>query len=179
MGRWIKFSVHGDPEIEVVVGHSASELTARMKANLPPPAKVETMPTAALLDTGAMRSFIPMKVVRDLGLVARGVAYIHTPIAGRVRMPIYTVSLKIMERGTNGNWRETALAGPLAVGVIPDPRPGDSMRYPKPIVGLDVLSACRFTFDGPDKRLEFLHHQKRQRGFVATCTSMFRRSGSN
>lgn len=110
----------------MVVGISGAELRAFEKAGMTPPAVIDTLPTAALLDTGAMRSFIPTKMVRELGLVSYSRATIHTPIAGAVSMPLYAVSLRIVERRPRSKkWRETALATTIEVGVIPE-NPGNS-----------------------------------------------------
>lgn len=174
--NWIPFARHGVPELDVVVGISEVELRILKKLGVSIPETTETAPTSALLDTGAHRSFVPQEFVDRLRLLPCGQSEIHTPITGAVIVDLYALSLRVMVRGPGAaGWQGEGLVGTVQVGVIPTNTSGRGRAFPKPIIGRDVLSTCRFEYDGPGQRLEFRHHQMQaRRGFLSRLFSVQR-----
>lgn len=147
----------GLPCISISVGISEAERRALSQSGLPTPALVWTNPVDALLDTGAHRSFIPESFVKLLTLIPTGSTMVHQPLAGATPVQLFAVGIQVLRRRTDGlGWSPGELLAPtVQVGLLPTIHGHRSRTFPMPIIGRDVLNHLRFTYDGPERFVEF------------------------
>ena len=140
------------PVMQIRIGVSDAEVSAlrEIGESVPEPDPIEA---DALVDTGAMRTFVPAEYVRRLGLISRGRALVAQPLSEAVGVSLFDVSITLIARDRSG-WRTVVLAPTVQAGVLPD-RPSGPRRFPMPILGRDVLGRCSFLYNGPRTLIEF------------------------
>ena len=108
----------------------------KLKRHQAPP---ETNPLGlALIDTGAMKTCIDLKATKKLNLISHGTIPVVTA-ERRTRLPTYEFS-GILDG-------KAEFDCPEGVGCNLDGHVGKNVIV---LIGMDVLSLCRFTLNGPD-----------------------------
>mgnify|MGYP001310907028 CR=1 FL=1 len=153
------------PVLEIRIGVSRTEIETLREVGIPievPPPREQ----AALVDTGAMRTFIPRQVVDQLGLIPRGQVPVAQPLSQTVQVFLYDVSIELFIRKKNAaGWTTVGLVPLVQAGLLPD-RGSGARQFPMPIIGRDVLSHCRFVYNGPESRIELFHPRRSSGGFL-------------
>lgn len=102
----------------------------------------------ALIDTGAVRSFIDEMTVTQLGLSPTGETTVMSPLGSMVDVLLFPVSFRLV---VGKPVREIAFAKEVEAALLP----GTAAGWHHLIVGRDVLNACKFSYDGPAKSIAF------------------------
>src|SRR4051812_25710974 len=101
------------------------------------------MSVAGLVDTGAERTAIPRHLAVSLGLPVHDWEMVQSAAGGEPRLvPVYLVRLSFAPNDAPARWRSITAVGVASVS------PGAMI-----LVGRDMLSTCRFTYDGRGERL--------------------------
>ena len=129
--------------MDVLVGWSAVDVQKLRVALRPVPPDVRTR---ALLDTGAEITCVDSAVIQTLGVPVGGYSQANLPAHGGASfLALYDVSLTIPH--PSGNPRDSLLVRDLKVLEISLAPLGYEM-----LIGRDVLSRCRFLFNGTANR---------------------------
>ena len=131
--------------VSVEIGHSRSEAQRLRNAARPIPAPVSSL---ALLDTGAECSCVDPKALRALGLPLANIGMVNIPALGGLTATTQLEACLTVVHPSGDAGRNLVVDGLLVAEALLT-----ALGY-QVLIGRDVLSRCRFLYDGPSGRFK-------------------------